>query len=148
MMNGIQFQSVQTPNALSSELRSVIRDNVLQFYVQGNGMDAQEEGITALYERLSQEDKLDGESNSIANQKIILMDYAKKNGYLHPQYFVDDGISGTTFVSNRQQLAEEMETHFFQTDMETATDSEKLKKLAAIVGEKPGLLDLLLAVAG
>ena len=29
MMNGIQFQSVQTPNALSSELRSVIRDNVL-----------------------------------------------------------------------------------------------------------------------
>ena len=71
MMNGIQFQSVQTPTALSSELRSVIRDNVLQFYVQGNGMDAQEEGITALYERLSQEDKLDGESNSIANQKKI-----------------------------------------------------------------------------
>ena len=33
MMNGIQFQSVQTPNTLSSELRSVIRDNVLQFYV-------------------------------------------------------------------------------------------------------------------
>ena len=72
MMNGIQFQSVQTPNALSSELRSVIRDNVLQFYVQGNGMDTQEEGITALYERLSQEDKLDGESNSIANQKMSL----------------------------------------------------------------------------
>ena len=71
-----------------------------------------------------------------------------KNGYLHPQYFVDDGISGTTFVSNRQQLAEEMETHFFQTDMEMATDGEKLKKLAAIVREKPELLDLLLAVAG
>lgn len=71
MMNGIPFQSVQTPNVLSSELRSVIRDNVLQFYVQGNGMDAQEEGITALYERLSQEDKLDGESNSIANQDGI-----------------------------------------------------------------------------
>ena len=71
MMNGIQFQSVQTPNVLSSELRSVIRDNVLQFYVQGNGIDAQEEGITALYERLSQEDKLDGESNSIANQELI-----------------------------------------------------------------------------
>ncbi len=33
----------------------------------------------------------------ISSQKIILMDYAKKNGYLHPQYFVDDGISGTTF---------------------------------------------------
>ena len=61
---------------------------------------------------------------------------------------MDDGISGTTFVSNRQQLAEEMETRFFQSDMETATDGEKLKKLAAIVGEKPELLDLLLAVAG
>ena len=71
MMNGIQFQRVQTPNVLSSKLRSVIRDNVLQFYVQGNGIDAQEEGITALYERLSQEDKLDGESNSIANQYFI-----------------------------------------------------------------------------
>ena len=47
MMNGIQFQSVQTPNALSSELRSVIRDNVLQFYVQGNGMDVQEEALGA-----------------------------------------------------------------------------------------------------
>lgn len=58
------------------------------------------------------------------------------------------GVYGHTFVSNRQQLAEEMETHFFQTDMEMATDGEKLKKLAAIVGEKPELLDLLLAVAG
>ena len=59
MMNGIQFQSVQTPNTLSNELRSVIRDNVLQFYVQDTEMNAQEEGITALYERLSQEDKLE-----------------------------------------------------------------------------------------
>ena len=59
--------------------------------------NADQEKITALYCRLSQDDGLDGESNSIQNQKIILMDYAKKNGYLHPQYFVDDGISGTTF---------------------------------------------------
>lgn len=57
----------------------------------------QEEKITALYCRLSQDDNLDGESNSISNQKEILMTYAKKNGYLHPQFFVDDGISGTTF---------------------------------------------------
>lgn len=61
-----------------------------------------EEKITALYCRLSVDDeKKDAESNSITNQKIILMDYAKKNGYLHPQYFVDDGISGTTFVEVR-----------------------------------------------
>ena len=59
--------------------------------------NADQEKITALYCRLSQDDGLDGESNSIQNQKIILMDYAKKNGYLHPKYFVDDGISGTTF---------------------------------------------------
>lgn len=59
--------------------------------------NANQEKITALYCRLSQDDGLDGESNSIQNQKIILMDYAKKNGYLHPKYFVDDGISGTTF---------------------------------------------------
>lgn len=59
--------------------------------------DTNAEKITALYCRLSQDDGLDGESNSISNQKIILMDFAKKNGYLHPQYFIDDGISGTTF---------------------------------------------------
>ena len=71
MMNGIQFQNVQAQGTLSNELRSVIRDNVLQFYMNGQTQDAQEEGITALYERLSQEDKLDGESNSIANQELI-----------------------------------------------------------------------------
>ena len=60
-------------------------------------MNGATDKITALYCRLSQDDGLDGESNSIQNQKIILMDYAKKNGYLHPKYFVDDGISGTTF---------------------------------------------------
>lgn len=53
--------------------------------------------ITALYCRFSHDDGLDSESNSISNQKEILMDYAKKHGYLHPQFFVDDGISGTTF---------------------------------------------------
>ena len=97
MMNGIQFQSVQTPNTLSSELRSVIRDNVLQFYVQGNGMDTQEEGITALYERLSQEDKLDGESNSIANQKKILERYCKDHGYTAIRHYdEDDGAAAKT----------------------------------------------------
>ena len=60
-------------------------------------IQGQEEKITTLYCRLSQDDNLEGESNSISNQKEILMTYAKKNGYLHPQFFVDDGISGTTF---------------------------------------------------
>ena len=98
MSNGIRFQSVQASNALSFELRSAIRDNVLQFYMPGQAQDTQEEGITALYERLSQEDKLDGESNSIANQKKILERYCKDHGitaYRH--YDEDDGYSGTNF---------------------------------------------------
>ena len=45
--------------------------------------------ITALYCRLSQDDGRDGESNSISNQKDILSKYAKENGYLYPQFFVD-----------------------------------------------------------
>ena len=66
MTSNLSFQSVQTKSTLSDELRSAIRDNIL-FFVQDQ--EPEEEGITALYERLSQEDKLDGESNSIANQK-------------------------------------------------------------------------------
>ena len=53
--------------------------------------------ITALYCRLSQEDSLDGESNSISNQKNILLQYAKQNFFLNPVFFVDDGYSGTSF---------------------------------------------------
>ena len=52
---------------------------------------------TALYERLSRDDELQGESNSITNQKRLLEDYAKKNGFDNFRHFTDDGISGTTF---------------------------------------------------
>lgn len=82
-------------SALSDELRSAIRDNIL-FLIQDQ--EPQEEGITALYERLSQEDKLDGESNSIANQKKFLERYCRDHGitaYRH--YDEDDGYSGTNF---------------------------------------------------
>ncbi len=68
------------------------------------------EKITALYCRLSQDDGREGESNSISNQKEILMQYAKQHGFLHPEFFVDDGISGTTFIrpdfQRMQQMAE------------------------------------------
>lgn len=53
--------------------------------------------ITALYARLSQEDALDGDSNSIVNQKKILLKYAKDNGFPNPMFFIDDGVSGVTF---------------------------------------------------
>ncbi len=97
-MTGFTFQSLKPQDSLSNELRSVIRDNVLQFYAKGLSAEAEEEGLTALYERLSQEDKLDGESNSIANQKKILERYCKDHGitaYRH--YDEDDGYSGTNF---------------------------------------------------
>ena len=53
--------------------------------------------ITALYCRLSQEDALAGESNSISNQKSILLSYAKEHRFPNPTFFVDDGYSGTNF---------------------------------------------------
>ena len=53
--------------------------------------------ITALYCRLSVDDKADGESNSIANQQTILSRYAKERGFFNPHFYVDDGITGTTF---------------------------------------------------
>ena len=52
---------------------------------------------TALYERISRDDELKGESNSILNQKQMLEEYAQRNGYLNIKHFTDDGISGTTF---------------------------------------------------
>ncbi len=55
------------------------------------------DNITALYARLSQEDALDGDSNSIVNQKKILLKYATDNGFPNPTFFIDDGVSGVTF---------------------------------------------------
>ena len=53
--------------------------------------------ITPLYERLSRDDELQGESNSISNQKQMLEDFARRNGLPNPTHFTDDGISGTRF---------------------------------------------------
>ena len=68
------------------------------------------EKITALYCRLSQDDGIDGESNSISNQKEILTQYARQHKLPNPRFFVDDGISGTTFersgFKEMQALAE------------------------------------------
>ena len=53
--------------------------------------------VTALYARLSKDDELQGESNSISNQKRILETYARDNGFLNYRFFVDDGWSGANF---------------------------------------------------
>ena len=58
---------------------------------------AEEQKITALYERLSRDDDLAGDSNSIVNQKKYLEDYAAQHGYANCQHYTDDGWSGGTF---------------------------------------------------
>ena len=63
-----------------------------------------DEKITALYLRLSRDDDLEGESNSISNQRTLLTSFAKKNGFRNTKVFIDDGVSGVTF--NRQGFKE------------------------------------------
>lgn len=60
-------------------------------------MNRQPDMITALYCRLSRDDELQGDSNSIVNQKEILKRYAEENNFPNPRFFVDDGYSGTNF---------------------------------------------------
>ncbi len=68
-----------------------------------------EEKITALYCRLSvDDDNKDMESNSILNQRQILSDFARKEGYTNTMFFVDDGVSGTTFQRPSFQRMEKM----------------------------------------
>ena len=57
--------------------------------------------ITALYERLSRDDELQGESNSISNQNKYLEDYARQNGFINLRHFTDDGYTGTNFAGVR-----------------------------------------------
>ncbi len=53
--------------------------------------------LTALYCRLSLEDGKDNESMSISNQKLLLKDYAEKNGMFNCEFYVDDGFTGRNF---------------------------------------------------
>jgi hypothetical protein len=59
--------------------------------------DVDQQKITILYCRLSNEDALDGESNSIANQRSILTKYAAERGFTNIRVLVDDGYTGTNF---------------------------------------------------
>ena len=66
--------------------------------------------VTALYARLSQDDMVDGESNSITNQKQILKRFSDDNGFLNTRYYFDDGVSGTTFEREGfQQMISDIE---------------------------------------
>ena len=67
--------------------------------------------ITALYCRLSQEDSNDGDSNSVINQKNILMQYARQHRFPNPTFFIDDGYSGTSFERpGFQKMLDEVES--------------------------------------
>ena len=77
---------------------------------------ASEQGITALYCRLSRDDGAEGDSNSVANQKRMLSKYAKENGFVNTRYYVDDGYTGTNF--NRpgfKQMMEDAEMGYITT---------------------------------
>ena len=73
-------------------------------------------GITALYCRLSRDDGVEGDSNSISNQKKMLAKYAKENGFDNVKYYVDDGYTGTNF--NRpdfQKMLDDMDMGYIST---------------------------------
>ena len=56
-----------------------------------------DEQYTALYCRLSSDDDLEGDSNSIKNQKLLLSEYAKENKFRNIRFYIDDGFSGSNF---------------------------------------------------
>ena len=88
------FQRVSNDAPLSEETKTAIQNTVLQFYVHSQPQE-EAEGITACYERLSQEDKLDGESNSISNQELLC------RGWFLPPNTYDCGsfvVNGTAVV--------------------------------------------------
>ena len=60
-------------------------------------MNTNSDKITALYCRLSQDDELRGESNSIKHQKEMLLKYAEDNGFPNSQFCIDDGYTGMNF---------------------------------------------------
>ena len=75
---------------------------VLSADPQKKGEDnVDQQKITILYCRLSNEDALDGESNSIANQRSILTKYAAERGFTNIRVLVDDGYTGTNFAGVR-----------------------------------------------
>ena len=88
-------------------------------------------GITALYPRLSRDDDIQGDSNSIVNQKKLLSKYAKDHHFPNPKFYVDDGYTGTNF--NRpgfQEMIEDIEAGYVTTVI--VKDMSRLCKLVTI----------------
>ena len=90
--------------------------------------------ITALYCRLSKDDELAGESNSIKNQKLILTKYAEENNFRNIKFFADDGFSGVSFT--RPAFMEMMElAESGQVGTIIVKDHSRLGRNRLIVGQ-------------
>ena len=73
-------------------------------------------GITALYCRLSRDDGVEGDSNSVANQKKLLKRFSKENGLSNTRYYVDDGYTGTNFERpGFQKMIEDIDLGYIST---------------------------------
>ena len=73
-------------------------------------------GITALYCRLSRDEGVEGDSNSVANQKKLLKRFAKENGLSNTRYYVDDGYTGTNFERpGFQKMIEDIDLGYIST---------------------------------
>ena len=81
-----------------------------------NKQTGQQYKITALYERLSSDDELQGDSNSIIHQKEILEEFAVNNGFKNCKHYVDDGFSGTNFSRpDFQRMISDIENNMIDT---------------------------------
>lgn len=97
-------------------------------------MNRQSYKITALYCRLSRDDELQGESNSITNQKSIIRKYAKEHGFQNTKFFVDDGYSGVSFTRPAfMELVELAEQGQIETII--VKDHSRLGRNRLIVGQ-------------
>ena len=97
-------------------------------------MNRQSDKITALYCRLSRDDELQGESNSITNQKSIVEKYAKENGFKNTKFFVDDGYSGVSFTRPAfMELMELAEAEMVETII--VKDHSRLGRNRLVIGQ-------------
>lgn len=96
-LSGVSFAKVANSAPLSGDYLSIVSANQDPYVSRKKNAEQSADGLTALYVRLSNDDKVEGESNSIATQKRILERYCKERGYSGTRYYVDDGVSGVTF---------------------------------------------------
>ena len=88
--------------------------------------------VTALYARFSRNDS-DNESDSIANQRKILQNYAREKGFTRTKFYADDGISGTTFDRpDFQRLLTDIENGEVKTVI--VKDLSRFGRLSSMVG--------------